>query len=124
MVSAFTVGHSLTLIGAAMGFGPDALWFPALVELLIAGSNCFKRCSIIFSTSRVFSRMASRVSDDSTVFFKFLIMLARMIICVLLYFSYRVCLKDDLLWNLPFAVTILETCLVLSGKFLEIVSRL
>lgn len=38
VVSVFTAAHSLTLIGAALGLGPDALWFPALVELLIAVS--------------------------------------------------------------------------------------
>ncbi len=38
VVSAFTAAHSLTLIGAALGLGPAALWFPALVELLIAAS--------------------------------------------------------------------------------------
>jgi len=38
VVSAFTVGHSMTLIGAAFGLAPQALWFPALVEVLIAAS--------------------------------------------------------------------------------------
>jgi hypothetical protein len=38
VVSAFTVGHSVTLIGAALGFAPEALWFPALVEVVIAAS--------------------------------------------------------------------------------------
>jgi hypothetical protein len=38
VVSAFTVGHSITLISAALGFGPEALWFPALVEVTIAAS--------------------------------------------------------------------------------------
>ena len=36
VVTSFTVAHSVTLIAAAYGFVPDALWFPALVELLIA----------------------------------------------------------------------------------------
>lgn len=38
LVSAFTVGHSLTLMASALGWGPEGLWFPALVELMIAGS--------------------------------------------------------------------------------------
>jgi len=37
-VSAFTVAHSLTLAAAALGVAPDALWFPPLVEVLIAAS--------------------------------------------------------------------------------------
>lgn len=38
VVTAFTVAHSLTLIAAAMGMAPDVLWFPPLVEALIAAS--------------------------------------------------------------------------------------
>jgi len=38
IVTAFTVAHSITLIAAATGLTPDALWFPPLVETLIAAS--------------------------------------------------------------------------------------
>jgi hypothetical protein len=38
IVTAFTVAHSITLIAAAYDFAPDALWFPPLVETLIAAS--------------------------------------------------------------------------------------
>ena len=38
LVSSFTVAHSITLIASAYGVSPDALWFPALVETLIAAS--------------------------------------------------------------------------------------
>lgn len=38
IVSAFTVAHSLTLAAAALGVRPEALWFPPLVETLIAAS--------------------------------------------------------------------------------------
>ena len=38
IVTAFTVAHSITLIAAAFGLAPDALWFPPLVETLIAAS--------------------------------------------------------------------------------------
>jgi hypothetical protein len=38
VVTAFTAAHSVTLIAAALGAGPDGLWFPPLVELLIAVS--------------------------------------------------------------------------------------
>jgi hypothetical protein len=36
VVTAFTVAHSITLFAAAFGLAPDALWFPPLVEALIA----------------------------------------------------------------------------------------
>jgi len=36
VVTSFTVAHSVTLIASASGLAPDALWFPPLVETLIA----------------------------------------------------------------------------------------
>jgi hypothetical protein len=36
IVTAFTVAHSITLIASAAGFAPTALWFPPLIEALIA----------------------------------------------------------------------------------------
>ena len=36
IVTSFTVGHSISLVAAAFGFVPDALWFPPLIETLIA----------------------------------------------------------------------------------------
>jgi hypothetical protein len=38
IVTAFTVAHSITLASAALGVVPDALWFPPLIETLIAAS--------------------------------------------------------------------------------------
>ncbi len=38
VVTAFTLAHSVTLIGSAYGLAPNALWFPPLVETLIAAS--------------------------------------------------------------------------------------
>jgi hypothetical protein len=38
IVTAFTVAHSVTLIASAYNVGPDSLWFPALIETLIAVS--------------------------------------------------------------------------------------
>ena len=38
VVTAFTVAHSITLIASAYNFAPDALWFPPLIETLIATS--------------------------------------------------------------------------------------
>lgn len=36
IVTSFTVAHSITLAASASGLAPDALWFPPLVETLIA----------------------------------------------------------------------------------------
>jgi hypothetical protein len=38
VVTAFTVAHSITLIASAYNLAPDALWFPPLIETLIAAS--------------------------------------------------------------------------------------
>jgi hypothetical protein len=38
VVTSFTVAHSVTLIASAYGLGPDSLWFPPLIETLIAMS--------------------------------------------------------------------------------------
>jgi hypothetical protein len=36
IITAFTLAHSITLIAAATGLAPSALWFPPLIEALIA----------------------------------------------------------------------------------------
>jgi len=36
IVTSFTVAHSITLIASAVGMFPDGLWFPPLIEVLIA----------------------------------------------------------------------------------------
>ena len=41
IVTAFTVAHSITLIASAYGFAPGGLWFPPLVEMVIATSILF-----------------------------------------------------------------------------------
>ena len=38
VITAFTVAHSVTLIASAFGMAPDGLWFPPLIETLIAVS--------------------------------------------------------------------------------------
>ena len=60
VVTSFTVAHSITLIASAYNLGPDALWFPPLIETLIAisilymaienvlGSNVGRRWLITF----------------------------------------------------------------------------
>jgi HupE / UreJ protein len=36
IITSFTVAHCLTLFASVLGFAPDALWFPPLIEVLIA----------------------------------------------------------------------------------------
>jgi hypothetical protein len=54
IVTAFTVAHSITLIASALGFAPDALWFPPLVETLIAATIVYMALENIvgFSSER------------------------------------------------------------------------
>lgn len=49
VVTAFTVAHSITLIAAAYNLAPDALWFPPLVETLIAASIVYMALENIVS---------------------------------------------------------------------------
>jgi len=56
VVTAFTVAHSITLIAAAYNFGPDALWFPPLIETLIAASIVYMALENIVTTSTVKQR--------------------------------------------------------------------
>ncbi|MDE2764190.1 MAG: HupE/UreJ family protein [Gemmatimonadota bacterium] len=41
VVTAFTVAHSITLVASVLGLAPEALWFPPLIEMLIAASIVF-----------------------------------------------------------------------------------
>ncbi|MCY3676794.1 MAG: HupE/UreJ family protein [Gemmatimonadetes bacterium] len=41
VVTAFTVAHSITLGASVLGLAPNALWFPPLIEMLIAASIVF-----------------------------------------------------------------------------------
>lgn len=36
VVTSFTIAHSITLVGSSFGVAPSALWFPPLIETLIA----------------------------------------------------------------------------------------
>jgi hypothetical protein len=49
VVTAFTIAHSITLAASVLGLAPDALWFPPLVELLIAASILAMALENIFS---------------------------------------------------------------------------
>jgi hypothetical protein len=50
IVTAFTVAHSLTLIASALGWAPDALWFPPLIEMLVALSIVYMALENIVGT--------------------------------------------------------------------------
>jgi hypothetical protein len=41
IVTSFTVAHSITLFASAFGLAPNALWFPPLIETLIAATIVF-----------------------------------------------------------------------------------
>jgi hypothetical protein len=51
IVTAFTVGHSVTLIGSAYGLAPNALWFPPMIETLIAASIFYMAIENIVAAS-------------------------------------------------------------------------
>jgi hypothetical protein len=56
IVTAFTVAHSITLIASAYNFAPDALWFPPLVETLIALSIVYMALENIVGGATVHRR--------------------------------------------------------------------
>ena len=49
IITSFTVAHSVTLIASAYNFAPDALWFPPLIETLIATSILYMALENIVS---------------------------------------------------------------------------
>jgi len=50
LITAFTVGHSLTLVAAALGATPDMPWFAPAVETAIAGSIVWLAIANMLST--------------------------------------------------------------------------
>lgn len=48
VVTAFTAAHSITLGASVLGLAPNALWFPPLIEMLIAASIVFMALENIF----------------------------------------------------------------------------
>ncbi len=55
-MTAFTVAHSITLIASAYNLAPDALWFPPLIETLIAASIVYMALENIVGTANVHRR--------------------------------------------------------------------
>jgi hypothetical protein len=61
VVTAFTVAHSITLIASAYNLAPDALWFPPLIETLIATSIVYMALeNIVFAAQRSQSEAGPR----------------------------------------------------------------
>jgi hypothetical protein len=58
VVTAFTVAHSVTLVSAAYGLAPAGLWFPPLVETLIAVSILYMALENIVSRTASAERWA------------------------------------------------------------------
>jgi len=53
VVTAFTVAHSMTLLASAYNLGPNALWFPPLIETLIAASIVYMALENIVGSGTV-----------------------------------------------------------------------
>ena len=53
VVTAFTLAHSITLLASAYDLAPGALWFPPLIETLIAASIVWMALENIVGTSSV-----------------------------------------------------------------------
>ena len=51
-VTSFTVAHSITLLASAFGFAPNFLWFPPLIETLIAATIVFMALENIVGATR------------------------------------------------------------------------
>src|SRR5262249_28324691 len=69
VVTAFTVAHSITLIASAYNLAPDALWFPPLIETLIATSIVYMALeNIVFAASPTGTQSAQRPQSAQSVF--------------------------------------------------------
>jgi HupE / UreJ protein len=67
VVTAFTVAHSITLIASAYNLAPDALWFPPLIETLIATSIVYMALENIVFVSGTQSPQNAQSKDFSAV---------------------------------------------------------
>jgi hypothetical protein len=66
VVTAFTVAHSITLIASAYDLAPDALWFPPLIETLIAASIVYMALeNIVFASGGTDHQRASEGAPAS-----------------------------------------------------------
>jgi HupE / UreJ protein len=58
VVTAFTAAHSVTLIASTLGVAPSGLWFPPLIETLIAASIVYMALENIVGTTSLERRWA------------------------------------------------------------------
>ena len=65
VVTAFTMAHSVTLIASAYNLAPDALWFPPLVETLIAVSIVYMAFENIIAAARTEAHGPEAVALDA-----------------------------------------------------------
>jgi hypothetical protein len=52
VITSFTVAHSITLIASALGWVPSTIWFPALIETLIALSIVYMACENVIGVKQ------------------------------------------------------------------------
>ncbi len=72
VITAFTTAHSITLIAAALNTGPTGLWFPPLIETLIAASIVYMALeNIVGSTIPSAGSMTVRPIPMWTIAFMF-----------------------------------------------------
>ena len=71
IVTGFTVAHSVTLIAAAYDLAPDTLWFPPLVETLIAVSIVYMALENIVAAGAAGAAGAVRIRRRWVVAFGF-----------------------------------------------------
>src|SRR5437763_10119192 len=67
VVTAFTVAHSITLFASAYNLAPAALWFPPLIETLIATSIVYMALENIVGTQSTQSNGFSASSASSAL---------------------------------------------------------
>ena len=66
VVTSFTIAHSVTLIASAYDLAPDSLWFPPLVETLIAVSIVYMAFeNIVWAAGRHAGLDPSRADADA-----------------------------------------------------------
>ena len=63
LITAFIVAQSLTLIAATLDLAPDALWFPPLVDTLIAASIVYMALENIVITVQKKPRSPQRAQS-------------------------------------------------------------
>jgi HupE/UreJ protein len=66
VVTAFTIAHSITLIASAFNLAPDALWFPPLIDTLIAISIVYMALeNIVFASKGTQSPQSPRSTSET-----------------------------------------------------------